>query len=255
MTHSAFEILGVPPARARLLLTAEHASCAVPQPLRADTADLPWLQTHWGWDIGIRDVVVALCALLPARAVLAGFSRLVADANRPPEHPDLIRTEVEGHALRFNAELDDAERARRIATLHAPYHAAIDAELAAVRAHRDGDASPLLLLSMHSFTPVFGVDPRWMEVGVLYDDHEPLAETLADACAAQGFRTARNEPYSGRAGLIYAAQRHGRAHDVAHLELELRQDLIGTEAQASAVAHAIARALCALPMLSDLHVA
>lgn len=250
----AFEVLGAAPERARLLLTVEHASNAVPAPLTSSAADAPWLQTHWGWDIGIADVTRALLDLLPARAVLAGFSRLVIDANRPPDHGDLCRLEAEGHALSFNRGLSAEEVARRVTSLHAPYHEAIDAELAALRRERSEGEPPLFLLSMHSFTPVFGVDARWMEAGVLFDDHEPLAETFADALAAQGLRTAKNEPYSGRAGLIYAAQRHGRAHDVAHLELELRQDRIATAASARAMALSVARALVALPMLHDIRI-
>jgi predicted N-formylglutamate amidohydrolase len=34
-----------------------------------------------------------------------------------------------------------------------------------------------------------------------------------------------NEPYSGRAGLIYSAARHASAHGKRALELEVRQDL------------------------------
>jgi len=54
---------------------------------------------------------------------------------------------------------------------------------------------------------------------------------------------AENEPYSGYAGLIYATRRHGRAHGVVYLELEVRNDLIATPERARAQAKRIARAL------------
>ena len=43
--------------------------------------------------------------------------------------------------------------------------------------------------------------------------------------------------------MIYSAQRHGTAHDVVYLELEVRQDLIDTQAKALATGRRIAQAL------------
>jgi predicted N-formylglutamate amidohydrolase len=52
-----------------------------------------------------------------------------------------------------------------------------------------------------------------------------------------------NAPYSGKDGLIYAAKRHGSAHQIVYLEIEVRQDLIGSPESAGAIAERIARAL------------
>ena len=89
-----------------------------------------------------------------------------------------------------------------------------------------------------------------MEVGVLFDDHEAHAERLVAALAGEGFAVARNEPYSGFAGLIYSARRHGRAHGVVYLELEVRSDLIASAGRARATAERIARALAAYAPVS-----
>jgi len=78
---------------------------------------------------------------------------------------------------------------------------------------------------------------------VLFDAHDEPAWRLEGALAEQGFETALNAPYSGRDGLIHSAQRHGTAHDIVYLELEVRQDLIDTRAKALAVGRRIARAL------------
>lgn len=228
-----------PPGPGAWLLTCEHASRRIPRPLRSTAADRPWLATHWGYDIGARAVVRTLARRWAAPAVLARFSRLVVDANREPDHPDLVRGEVEGHALSFNRGLTGAEVGRRLATLHAPYHAEVDRLLAQLRA---AGRAPLLL-SVHSFTPAWEGRARPMEVGVLFDEHDDLAEEAARRLEAEGFVTARNAPYSGKAGLIYAPQRHGRMHAVPYLELELNQALIAAPAAARAVAVRVARAL------------
>jgi predicted N-formylglutamate amidohydrolase len=76
-----------------------------------------------------------------------------------------------------------------------------------------------------------------MEIGVLFDREDALAAVLAEALAAEGFVVAMNEPYSGKEGLIYAAERHASAHGKHALELEVRQDLAVTpEARARVVA-------------------
>ena len=51
-----FEIFGST-ALAPVFLTAEHAYAGVPSPLEATVEDRRWLKTHWGYDIGVRNVV------------------------------------------------------------------------------------------------------------------------------------------------------------------------------------------------------
>lgn len=238
MKTEAFEILGAS-ENGPYVLTCEHASNRVPEPLAASAADAPWLETHWGYDPGAAEVTRTLHERSGSTAILSRFSRLVCDPNRAVDHPDWVRAEVEGHALSFNVGLDAAERERRQRLYHDPYHAAIDEALGA-RVARGGD---VLLFSVHSYTPVYLGQVREMEAGVLFNDHEAVAERFADALREEGFVTALNEPYSGRTGMIFSAQRHGETHNVIYLELEVRQDLIGTPESARAVGHRVANAL------------
>lgn len=228
-----------PSGRGPLVLTCEHASAEVPAPLQVSDADRPWLKTHWGVDIGAADVTRWLSAALDAPAVLGVASRLVLDLNRAPTDPTLVRTEVEGHPLGFNTSLDETDRQERLVRIHTPYHAAVEAQLRA----RQARPGPVLLLSIHSFTPTYLGARRDVEMGVLFDDHKGLARRLSEDLAALGWDTRLNEPWSGREGLIYAASRHGRAQGCPYLELELRQDLIATRADAEAVAERLVQPL------------
>lgn len=222
-----------------LLLTCEHASNRVPAPLRTTASDRFWLHTHWAVDIGARTLTRELARRTGSSAVLARFSRLVCDANRPPGHRDFARSEVDGTVLSFNRKLDDEELRRRVGRYHQPYHEAVDAQL---RAHQ-GQVGELLLLSIHSFTPVWNQRVRTMDVGVLASTHLDVGRRLQRELDRQGFETAFNQPYSALDGLIYAAERHGEAHGVVYLELELNQALICTPARAARVAGRIALAL------------
>lgn len=242
MGNDAFEIAGEPCAPGPFVFTCEHATNRVPEDaggLAPD--DRPFLGDHWGWDVGAADLARDLAARTGSCAVLSGFSRLVCDPNRDPGRPDFVVATVQGHALGLNRGVDAAERRRRRERWFDPYHDAVDRVLAGRRAL----GPEVRLCSIHTFTPVFQGRTRSLEVGVLFDVHEEHARTLRAALDREGFATALNEPYSGHAGLIYAASRHGRAHGVAYLELEVRQDLVDTPERARAVGARVARALAA----------
>ena len=220
------------------MLTCEHASNRIPAPYAAEPADRPFIDDHWGWDIGAAEVVHALRDSTRSVAVLSDYSRLIIDPNRPEEAGDLVRAVTEGHALSFNRGVDEAETQRRVERFFRPYHAAIRAVLEA-RAGRE-----TLLAAIHSFTPVYeGGERRRMELGVLFDEHDDLAHEVARLLREDGWQVALNEPYSGKAGHAYAVHRHGKAHGVPYLEFEVRNDLIGDAAGVARVARSLDFAL------------
>jgi predicted N-formylglutamate amidohydrolase len=238
LSESPYEVVGDPAAGGPFVFTCEHATHRLPD-WEADPSDRPLLEDHWGWDIGAADLTRALVDLTNSCAVLSRFSRLVCDPNRDPSEESFLVEEVEGHRLSFNRGADAAERQRRRERCFDPYHAAVDRTLRARLAANES----VRLCSIHSFTPLYLGRARPMEVGVLFDIHDLHAWRLEGALAEEGFETVLNAPYSGRDGLIYSAQRHGRAHGLVYLELEVRQDLIDTPEKAAAVARRMARAL------------
>ncbi len=216
------------------LFTCEHASRRLPHGHSPSHADNRLLATHWGWDIGAADLTRALCHGMGAGAVFSNYTRLLCDPNRAPGDPSMFLRDTDDGAPSFNAILDDGERERRLRRYFHPFHKAV-ARFAMQR--------PRLLLSIHSFTPAFRGRARAMEAGVLFDQHDDLAQRLALALASAGLATALNEPYSGKDGLIYSAARHGGEAGVPYLELEVRQDLIDTQPKAAAVAKRVQGAL------------
>jgi predicted N-formylglutamate amidohydrolase len=224
--------LGRSAAGARLVLTCEHASAAVP----GEYADLgltpAQLTDHVGWDIGAAAVTAELSSRLGAPAVLSLVSRLLVDCNRDLGDADLMPHESHGVRIPGNAAIGAAERERRLVSFYEPYHAAIGGELLE---HPDA-----LLLSVHSFAPELNGRARPFDLGVLFDDFDDLAHTFARQLMAAGFAVRLNEPYSALDGLIFSARSHGRRHGVRYLELEINNRLLRTDADA----HAIAARLC-----------
>jgi predicted N-formylglutamate amidohydrolase len=204
------------PGRCPVFLTCEHASERLPSPFEWP-ADDSWLAgTHWAYDLGAAELTRELAAAFRATAVLSRFSRLLVDPNRDEDAADLFRSVAEGRAVYLNRSIDAAERALRL-TMAREYHRTIDDALAR-------DPAPVVL-SIHSFTPLYEGQRRAVEIGVLFDDEEELAESVRRGIADAGFETRLNEPYSGKAGLIHSAKRHSVAHGRRALELEVRQDL------------------------------
>lgn len=220
-----------------VILTCEHASERLPEPFRFPEQDAWLVGTHWAYDLGAADLTRELAAALGAGAVLSRFSRLLIDPNRSPTAPDLFRKIAEGRPVALNADIGDEERDLRFAMSNA-YHAAVDRAV-----ERD---SAKLILSIHSFTPVYEGTRRAVELGVLFDDEEELAESLRGAFADAGFAALLNEPYSGKFGLMYAVDRHARRHGRRALELEVRQDLASDPAVRARIAAVLARELTTL---------
>jgi predicted N-formylglutamate amidohydrolase len=241
MTENAFEAISGADGSCPILFLCDHASNALPPGgLGLDPA---LLSTHIAYDIGAASVTRALGRAYGAGAVLGAWSRLLIDLNRGADDPTLVMKLSDGSIVPGNRDADAAEVARRIAAFHAPYHAAIDAEL-------DRIGPDAVLVSMHSFTPAWKGHPRPWEVGVLYDRDVRLAAPLMERLAQAGFTVGDNEPYTGalEGDTLW---RHGTMRGLPHVLIEMRQDLVGDDKQAQGFAVRLKPILDAA--LSDMH--
>jgi predicted N-formylglutamate amidohydrolase len=220
MTGSSFERIAG--ARAPLFL-CDHAARALPPGYGSLGLEPALFETHIAYDIGAAEVTRALAAAFGAPALLGAWSRLLIDLNRGPDDPTLVMKLSDGSIIPGNRTVDDAERARRIAQFHAPYHRAIAEEIA-----RLGRPA---IVSLHSFTPVWKGEQRRWEVGVLWDQDGRLAKPLMTRLAEAGFIVGDNEPYSGALDGD-TLNRHGTQTGLPHVLIEMRQDLIGDAAAA-----------------------
>ncbi len=234
---------------AGVLVVCDHADNRLP-PAYGDLG-LPAseFRRHIAYDPGAAAVARSLASRLTAPAVLSTFSRLLIDPNRGEDDPTLIMRLSDGAVVPGNAAVDAHERARRIARFHAPYHAAIDAAID----HALAAGQPPIIISIHSFTPVWRGRTRPWQVGVLWDSDPRIALPLLSALRAEGGLTVGdNEPYSG-ALAEDCMYRHGSRRGLAHGLVEIRQDLISTAAAAEAWAERLARIVAGLNRLPGVH--
>ncbi len=218
-----------------LVLTCEHAACAVPVEYDHLGLDDEQLGEHIGWDVGAGALTEALAQRLAVPAVQSGVSRLVIDCNRDLGDHDLIVSESHGVQVPGNQYIDTVERERRIREFYEPYHDAVDEVLAA--------RPDAFLLSVHSFTPVLNGRERRFDAGVLFDNFVTEAEQFGAGLVSAGLKVRYNQPYSGLDGLIFSARTHGMRHGLRYLELEVNNRLVRAAAGIDAIAAAVVQAL------------
>lgn len=227
--------------RGPVLLVCEHASRAVPQALYGLGLSHTALRSHIAWDIGARDVALALSDLLDAPLIASRVSRLVYDCNRPPTSPSAIPAISERVEVRGNIDLDADHRRARVEAVYTPFHTMVrDKTVSMLREH--GQA--MRLVTIHSFTPVFMGTMRDAQIGVLHDTDPALARSVeANLREQTAYKTALNEPYSARDGVTHTLAEHGSPLGIESVMLEIRNDLIDTPDKARTMAATLAPAL------------
>jgi len=240
-----FEVIEVEPAHAALIV-CDHAANRIPaalQDLGVSPADLT---THFAVDIGAGDVARHLSRRLRLPAVVACYSRLVVDCNRALNDPTAFPVFMEHMMVPGNQALDHAARQARAEALYWPYHHGVRDQL--LRLAAGGLAPPLI--AIHSFTPVFDGHERPWHVGVLWDKDPRLPVALIDALTGvEGIVVGDNQPYSGKHPADFTIDHHAEAEGLAHVSVEIRQDLIDTPAGVARWGDLLAEALT--PILAD----
>lgn len=222
------------------LLLGDHAGNRIPRSLGDLGLDETERTRHIAWDIGIAALGTLLSARLDATFIHQTYSRLVIDCNRRPGAPTSIPPVSDGTAIAANAALDAAGAAARAAAIHAPYQAAIAAEID----RRREAGQETILIALHSFTPSMnGIDRPW-EVGILHDagDSRFARAMLAAFAQDPALTVGDNEPYSMDI-IDHTIPHHAYPPRLPYAEIEIRQDLLGDEAGVSAWSERVFAAL------------
>ncbi len=234
--------------RHELLIVCDHASARIPEQYAELGLSAANRSTHICWDIGAGDLALALGRALDAPVICAGWSRILIDCNRGWEDPTLILPMSDGVVVPGNQALDEAECEARWQRYHQPYHAEIDRHLQ----HCLERGLRTLIISIHSFTPVFGGQQRPWQVGVLWRPPDVRAAAALGWLTATGLRVGDNEPYSGADLLGHTMERHALERGLPYLMFEVRQDLIESETGVQRYARLLNDCIAAVMQTRDL---
>jgi predicted N-formylglutamate amidohydrolase len=214
-----------PTAKGPVLIVCEHASRRLPEKLGTLGLDADALSSHIAWDPGALAVAERMARILDAELIHQRFSRLAYDCNRPPEAAGAMPEMSEIYEIPGNRALTQGQRDQRTRALYLPFHEAVSAAIDA----RSARGQETVLVTMHSFTPVFMGKERAVEIGILHDRDSRLADAMLAAAEGAPYDVRRNEPYGPEDGVTHTLIKHGLARDLRNVMIEVRNDLIRNE--------------------------
>lgn len=222
-----------------VLIVCEHASRAFPAPWGDLGLSAAETAAHIAWDPGALGLARGLAERLGAGLVHAPVSRLIYDCNRPPDAPGAMAERSEHYQIPGNSGLTPAQRLQRVEAVYLPFHAGLAAEIA----RRMVLGPPPVIVTVHSFTPVWFGQKRAVEFGIIHDADPRLAEAVLREAAGCGLEVQMNAPYAAADGVTHLLRRQALPLGLMNVMLEVRNDLIATAEAEAAMADRLAPVL------------
>lgn len=209
------------------IILCDHASNQVPMALGQLGLQPQEMARHIAYDIGAQGIAEYLSDALDMPAVIAGFSRLVIDLNRPDDDYTLIREIYDGSIVPGNRRLTPEERQARIDEIFRPYHDAITQ----VMARKSAEFGVPAVISVHSCTDLYLGEYRPWHIGVLSNRDRRMADRVLEGLvpAQPDLMIGDNKPYSGMSPYGYTIESHALPQGRPNVLFEIRQDLIVTQ--------------------------
>lgn len=221
-------------------LTCDHYGRMIPRALGDLGIDKHERRRHIAWDIGIAGVAEAVSDALGAHLIAQRYSRLVIDCNRPLSAVTSIPLISEATTIPGNQGLTQQAALERQQRIFAPYHRAITEALD----RRTQAQRPTILVSLHSFTPIYAGVARPWHIGTLYNrDHRLPHLMLRELRAEPALVVGDNQPYAVSDTTDYTIPVHGEKRGLINTGIEIRQDLITDESGQREWAERLARIL------------
>ena len=210
-------------ARGRIVVVCEHASNTIPQRWGDMGLSAEQRLAHIAWDPGAVGLARGLAQRLDAVLVHAPVSRLVYDCNRAPDMPGAMPLRSEVHEIPGNSAVSPEDRLARTQSIYLPFHDGLHGLIAA----RIALGLAPVIVTIHSFTPVYFGKQRGVEFGVIHDADPRYAEAVLSAARSRTMLQAElNAPYSAADDVTHTLRLHATPYGLPNAMLEIRNDLI-----------------------------
>lgn len=209
------------------VIVCEHASNYIPPEYNSLGLQEDVLEKHIAWDPGALAVAQTMSKLLDAPLVEQCISRLVYDCNRPPEAHNAMPVQSEIFEIPGNRGLTQKERDERIANIYVPFRKALSSCLD----QKISEGLNPVVITVHSFTPLYKGEKRDVEIGLLHDQDDRFAKGLIKSFSleANHYDLRLNEPYAPIDGVTHTLTEHALPRGLMNVMLEIRNDLISDE--------------------------
>ena len=203
--------------RNQILIIADHASNHLPKENNKLGLSNTLLNQHIAFDIGVKELSLDLSNRLKCKVIQGKYSRLLIDLNRDLTDPTVIPEIVDRKIIPGNIGLHKREVRLRVKKIYNKYHNEID------RIIRNEKVN--IILSLHSFNPIFKNKKRLLEFGILSNENKDLSSIIIDQLRLLKLNVGDNKPYRGNL-IGDSMYRHGLKNKLPHALIEVRNDLL-----------------------------
>ena len=228
--------------KGKFVIVCEHASNVIPEEYKNLGIGVKARKSHIAWDPGAIEVARSLSEILDGPLVASTVSRLVYDCNRPPTVKSAVPDRSEDTDIKGNTNLSKDQLDERTEKVYFPFRNALSETLG----FHSRNAETTIMVTIHTFTPVYLGRSRSLKLGVLHDSDNRMADALLTSLAeATPMKIERNQPYGPRDGVTHTLKEHGSKRGIANVMIEIRNDLVKTKAQQTEMSEMLAGAIIA----------
>jgi predicted N-formylglutamate amidohydrolase len=232
-----------------IILVCEHASNHIPLEMGNLGLSVADRNRHIAVDIGVAELSQIVSQAINAPLIFQNYSRLIIDCNRPLNSADLIPVNSDHVIIPGNIDLSQQDRDVRINQIFHPFHRKINQ----VIKNNELNKTNSILVPIHSFTPVMNGASRPWEFGILFGDDKELAFKLKELIKAENskFSIGLNKPYRVTKETMYTIPVHGDNNKIHSSMIEVRQDLLSSQAKILKIAALVIKILKQLEHLVE----
>ena len=203
----------------RILFIADHASNYIPNSLKNLGLRENQLNSHIAYDLGVKKLCINLSNLFNSKYIIGEYSRLIIDLNRDISDPTLIPEIVDRKIITKNLSLSNYDKRKRISEIYNKYHCKIKTAI--------NHNNIMILISLHSFNPIFKKQKRNIHFGILSNRDRRLSNLVIREMKRRKLKVGDNEPYEGNL-IGDTMYKHGLKNNLHHTLIEVRNDLLSS---------------------------
>lgn len=207
----------------KYIIICDHASFNIPKKYNNLGLSISDLKKHIGWDIGALKVAKKISKKLNNTLIHSGYSRLLIDCNRSLKAKGTFLKKSENIIIPGNKNILLKEKKIRSIKYYFPYHKEIEKF---INQSLKKKVIPIVI-SIHSFTPIFFGKKRKWHIGILQGKDTRLSSIfIKDLKKYKNIITGINQPYKLDFGGDFTIPFLSAKYGTPHILIEIRQDLL-----------------------------
>jgi len=155
----------------KIIILCDHASNYIPKTYKNLGLKLSDVNKHIGWDIGALKVAKKISKNINCSLIHSCFSRLLIDCNRSLKSQGAFVKKSEDITIPGNKNVSKKEKLLRAKKYYSPYHDQINK----IIKKKLNDKIVPILVSIHSFTPIYFGKSRPWHIGLLQRKDQRLS--------------------------------------------------------------------------------